>query len=134
MARTRYTTSTIEKGRTNVQEYVTKYRAIVETAQTDTKTTQSLRDAVINHGRNKLTVWQHVLDDEPMPADMVDKLNESGQDIFEQYLEWFGQKDIRKLSESSKAVFHRYKKMITDYNDGKNILAEVGKMNGPIPI
>ena len=129
MARTRYTTSTIEKGRTNVQEYVTKYRAIVETAQTDTKTTQSLRDAVINHALNKVTLWQRILDDEPMPADMVDKLNESGQDIFEQYLEWFGQKDIRELSESSKAVFQRYKKIITDYNDGVNILAEMGKMN-----
>ena len=133
MARTRYTTSTIEKGRTNVQEYVTKYRAIVETAQTDTKTTQSLRDAVINHALNKVTLWQRILDDEPMPADMVDKLNESGQDIFEQYLEWFGQKDIRELSESSKAVFQRYKKIITDYNDGVNILAEMGKMNWPIP-
>ena len=100
---------------------------MVETAQTDTKTTQSLRDAVINHGRNKLTVWQHVLDDEPMPADMVDKLNESGQDMFDSYLEWFGQKDIRELSESSKAVFQRYKKLITDYNDGVNILAELGE-------
>lgn len=127
MARTRYMTSTIEKGMTKVQELIARYRAMVETAQTDTKTTQSLRDAVINHGRNKLTVWQHVLDDEPMPVDMVDKLNESGQDMFEQYLEYFGQKDIRELSESSKAAFQRYKKIIIDYNDGVNILAELGK-------
>ena len=100
---------------------------MVETAQTDTKTTQSLRDAVINHALNKQTVWQRILDDEPMPTDMVDKLNESGQDIFEQYLEWFGQKDIREVSESTKDAFDTYKNIITDYNDGVNILAELGK-------
>ena len=119
--------STIEKGRAKVQELITRHRAMVETAQTDTKTTQSLRDAVINHALNKQTVWQRILDDEPMPTDMVDKLNESGQDIFEQYLEWFGQKDIRELSDSSKKVFQTYKKIITDYNNGVNILAELGK-------
>ena len=129
MARTRYMTSTIENGRTKVQELITRYRAMVETAQTDTKTTQSLRDAVINHALNKVTLWQRILDDEPMPTDMVDKLNESGQAIFEQYLEWFGQKDIREISDSSKKVFQTYKKLITDYNDGVNILAEMGKMN-----
>jgi hypothetical protein len=102
---------------------------MVETAQTDTKTTQSLRDAVINHALNKVTLWQRILDDEPMPADMVDKLNESGQDMFDSYLEWFGQKDIREISDSSKKAFQTYKKLITDYNDGVNILAEMGKMN-----
>jgi altronate dehydratase len=129
MARTRYMTSTIENGRTKVQELITRYRAMVETAQTDTKTTQSLRDAVINHALNKVTLWQRILDDEPMPADMVDKLNESGQDMFDSYLEWFGQKDIREISDSSKKAFQTYKKLITDYNDGVNILAEMGKMN-----
>tara|TARA_B100002051_G_scaffold273859_1_gene313587 strand:- start:3153 stop:3524 length:372 start_codon:yes stop_codon:yes gene_type:complete len=120
-------TSTIEKGRAKVQEYITKYRAIVETTQRSTNAPQAMCDAVINHALNKVTLWQRILDDEPMPGDMVDKLNESGQDIFEQYLEWFGQKDIRELSESSKAVFQRYKKIIIDYNDGVNILAELGK-------
>ena len=129
MARTRYMTSTIENGRTKVQELITRYRAMVETAQTDTKTTQSLRDAVINHALNKVTLWQRILHDEPMPADMVDKLNESGQDMFDSYLEWFGQKDIREISDSSKKAFQTYKKLITDYNDGVNILAEMGKMN-----
>ena len=69
---------------------------MVETAQTDTKTTQSLRDAIINHGRNKLTVWQRIHGDEPMPEDMVDKLNESSQDMFDAYLEVFGQRYIRR--------------------------------------
>ena len=127
MARTRYMTSTIEKGRAKVQEYVNRFTMMVETAQTDTKTTQSLRDAVINHALNKVTLWQRILDNEPMPADMVDKLNESGQDMFDSYLEWFGQKDIREISDSSKKVFQTYKKLITDYNDGVNILAELGK-------
>ena len=127
MARTRYMTSTIEKGRAKVQEYVNRFTMMVETAQTDTKTTQSLRDAVINHALNKVTLWQRILDDEPMPADMVDKLNESGQDMFDSYLEWFGQRYIREVSESTKEAFDTYKKLITDYNDGVNILAELGE-------
>jgi len=120
-------TSTIEKGRAKVQELIARYRAMVETAQTDTKTTQSLRDAVINHALNKVTLWQRILHDEPMPADMVDKLNESGQDMFDSYLEWFGQRYIREVSESTKEAFDTYKKLITDYNDGVNILAELGE-------
>ena len=127
MARTRYMTSTIEKGRAKVQELITRYRAMVETAQTDTKTTQSLRDAIINHGRNKLTVWQRIHGDEPMPVDMVDKINESSLDMFDVYLEFFGQRYIREVSESTKEAFDTYKKIITDYNNGVNILAELGK-------
>ena len=128
MARTRYMTRTIEKGRTKAQEYINIFTEIVEKAQNGViNGGEPLRQATIKHVLNKLTVWKQILDNEPMPEDMVDKLNDSSQDMFDTYLEYFGQKDIRELSENSKAVFQRYKELITDYNNGVNILAIIGR-------